>query len=87
MAGEKILVVDDSPTQLSLMVKALDGCGFDVATVLEASESEGSLGLLGMRERISSVGGTLTIESTPGKSTTLVARIPSVAESGPGALS
>ena len=34
------------------------------------------LGLVGMRERLEMVGGSLTIESFPGKGTTVRARIP-----------
>jgi len=34
------------------------------------------LGLLGMRERIELVGGTLDIESSPGAGTTVIARVP-----------
>jgi len=37
---------------------------------------DGPLGLIGMRERIALVGGTLAIESTPGAGTTLVAHVP-----------
>jgi hypothetical protein len=34
------------------------------------------LGLVGMKERIEMVGGTLTIESTPGKGTTVRVQVP-----------
>jgi signal transduction histidine kinase len=34
------------------------------------------LGLLGIRERLALVGGSLEIESSPGKGTTLFIRIP-----------
>jgi signal transduction histidine kinase len=47
-----------------------DGQGFNPET-----EHDG-LGLLGMRERLSLLDGTLTIESSPGKGTTLVAEVP-----------
>lgn len=47
-----------------------DGQGFD-----PSAEHEG-LGLLGMRERLSLLDGRLTIESSPGKGTTLVAEVP-----------
>ncbi|HEX8847503.1 MAG TPA: PAS domain S-box protein [Pyrinomonadaceae bacterium] len=53
-----------------------DGCGFDVEAVINATESERKLGLLGMRERLALVFGTLDIESTPGAGTTLFVRIP-----------
>ena len=37
---------------------------------------EDALGLLGMRERLSFLGGELTIESTPGAGTTVRALLP-----------
>jgi signal transduction histidine kinase len=52
-----------------------DGTGFDADAAL-IDQSAGRLGLLGMRERVALVGGTLEIESAPGVGTTLFARIP-----------
>ncbi len=49
-----------------------DGRGFDVATVGRGS----SFGLVGMRERVLMMGGTLDIDSAPGEGTTLSVRIP-----------
>jgi signal transduction histidine kinase len=46
-----------------------DGTGFDTRTA-------GGLGLAGLADRISTVDGTLRIESTPGRGTTLHAEIP-----------
>lgn len=51
-----------------------DGTGFDVTTMVAAPRA--GLGLLGMRERIAAVGGTLQIVSSPGAGTTLFATIP-----------
>jgi signal transduction histidine kinase len=53
-----------------------DGRGFNVDVLNGAGGPRGRLGLLGMRERVLLVGGTLTIESTPGGGTTIFARIP-----------
>ena len=52
-----------------------DGKGFDVDQVL-TSATEKSLGLFGMYERASLVGGKLTIESQPGAGTTVFLEIP-----------
>lgn len=49
-----------------------DGCGFDVEQALRGSR----LGLLGMRERVEMVGGTLTIESQPAHGTTVIVQLP-----------
>jgi PAS domain S-box-containing protein len=53
-----------------------DGCGFNIEALNGSGGARDRLGLLGMRERLLLVGGTLTIESTPGGGTTLFARIP-----------
>lgn len=50
-----------------------DGVGFDPAQV----QTGDHLGLLGMRERADALGGTLTVESAPGKGTTIVVEVPS----------
>ncbi len=52
-----------------------DGKSFDVQRVLSAKRNKG-LGLLGMRERVEMVGGRFTVESAPGKGTTIRAEIP-----------
>jgi PAS domain S-box-containing protein len=52
-----------------------DGAGFDVAEVL-ARRGETSLGLVGLRDRVEALGGTLEIASDPGKGTELHALIP-----------
>jgi signal transduction histidine kinase len=52
-----------------------DGKGFDVRTVLTPSLHKG-LGLIGMRERLNAVGGTLLIDSTVGRGTDLLVNIP-----------
>jgi two-component system, chemotaxis family, CheB/CheR fusion protein len=58
-----------------------DGRGFDAEAVIGALRANQRLGLLGIRERLAQVGGTLTIESTPGAGTTVIARIPLPAQS------
>lgn len=51
-----------------------DGKGFDVQAALDGKGNVG-LGLLGMQERLSAVGGTLHIESAPGQGTSLLIKI------------
>lgn len=50
-----------------------DGRGFDPDA---HPPDAGRLGLLGMRERVELVGGVLTVESAPGRGTTVIARVP-----------
>lgn len=47
-----------------------DGGGFDPAT------GHGGFGLLSMRERVQSAGGSLSVESAPGEGTTVAMQIP-----------
>ena len=53
-----------------------DGVGFDAAQAAEDSDGK-ELGLSGMRERATLVGGTLDLETTAGKGTTVFVRVPS----------
>jgi len=48
-----------------------DGRGFD-----EGAVRADALGLTGMRERLALVGGTLELESAPGRGTTVAAQVP-----------
>jgi two-component system sensor histidine kinase DegS len=52
-----------------------NGKSFRVASTLSPRRNQ-RLGLLGMRERLEMVGGTLVIESAPGRGTTVRAEIP-----------
>jgi signal transduction histidine kinase len=52
-----------------------DGLGFDVDGVL-AKRGDRGLGLLGMRERASAVGGACEIRSRPGGGTTIEIVVP-----------
>ena len=51
-----------------------DGVGFSP----DLAEREGRLGLVGMRERAEMLGGSLTIESTPGMGTSIIVEVPDV---------
>src|SRR5262245_18028265 len=52
-----------------------DGIGFDTVAAEEAGHREG-LGLLGIRERVAQLGGTVRVESTRGKGTRLTVELP-----------
>lgn len=52
-----------------------DGAGFEPARRAREGSSAG-LGLLGIRERLANLGGTLTLESSPGRGTRLEAALP-----------
>ncbi len=61
------------------LVVSDDGVGMDVNQILQSSSAR-SLGLDGMRERAEMFGGRLTIDSAPGKGTTVRARWENKAE-------
>lgn len=67
------ILLERRPDHISLIVED-DGTGFDGEKVF--SFRERGLGLIGMRERVVLVGGTLDIESRPGAGVTVVVRIP-----------
>src|SRR5438093_377787 len=52
-----------------------DGIGFDVPSVLHRKGEQG-LGLIGIRERLNALGGTLQITSAPGRGTELLITVP-----------
>lgn len=55
-----------------LVIVEDDGIGFDA----DLARESGHLGLLGMEERTEMLGGTLTVESQPGRGTTLFVEVP-----------
>lgn len=58
-----------------------DGKAFEVTQLMHGKKRL-HLGLLGMRERVEMVGGRFSVESLPGKGTTIRAEIPLLAHSG-----
>ena len=70
-AREIDVVVERRDGRLRLLVED-DGDGFDV----EASDRTDRLGLIGMRERAESLGGSLLVESRRGSGTTVVVEAP-----------
>jgi PAS domain S-box-containing protein len=71
-AGHVAILLDWRPDRVSLIVED-DGIGFDVQQPVGSRQR---FGVVGMRDRATLLGGTLDIESQPGKGTTVVARIP-----------
>jgi signal transduction histidine kinase len=64
---------------ISLLVKD-DGRGFDVKAVTRAEDGTARLGLAGMTERATLLGGIAAIESEPGRGTQIRVEIPTVEE-------
>ena len=67
--------VERSKTTLSLRVRD-DGVGFDVPTARERATRGASFGMLGMRERVELIGGSLETTSAPTRGTEIRVRFP-----------
>ena len=70
------IVLQRTPETVSAVIDD-NGRGFDAESL-----SNFRLGILGMRERMSLMGGTLTVESEPGQGTAVFARIPLQSDAG-----
>ena len=77
-ANRVSVLLERRPERVSLIIED-NGSGFDAEVVWSAPSTQGKLGLLGMSERVKLLGGTFTIESTPGNGTAVFARIPTAA--------
>jgi signal transduction histidine kinase len=62
--------VRDAPPGLEVAIQD-DGAGFNAA-----QPRQGGLGLIGMEERVRELGGSLLIDSHPGKGTLVQVRLP-----------
>jgi signal transduction histidine kinase len=69
-AGRVSIVVAQKGRAVGAVIED-DGRGFD-----PERDVDGGIGLIGMRERIALLDGSVTIESAPGKGTTLVVEVP-----------
>lgn len=65
-----------SDTQTIRMEIQDDGRGFDPQSLRHSTATDRGIGVLGMRERVATYGGSFEIESTPGKGTTVRLAIP-----------
>ena len=69
------LIIDRRADSVQMIVED-NGNGFDVELARSSASSEQRMGLVGMNERVAQLGGTLTIESTAERGTTMFVRIP-----------
>ena len=74
-AANVTVILEHRGDSVQLIVED-NGDGFDVDSTLNSHPHARNLGLHGMRERASLLGGTMTIESTPGMGATIFVRIP-----------
>lgn len=77
-ASQVSVILEFTPNAARLIVED-DGRGFDVANRRVEARAEMRLGLAGMQERATLLGGTLEIESEPGEGTTLFVSLPAEA--------
>jgi two-component system CheB/CheR fusion protein len=70
-AGQVEVRLNATPQAVALTVRD-DGGGFDAHT----ARHEGGMGLVGMADRVSSVGGSIEVDSAPGKGTAVRVSIP-----------
>lgn len=76
--AETVLVACNvSANELTIEIED-DGTGFDPEEMRQPRENGQGLGLLGMRERLSLLGGTCSVESQPGQGTRVLIRLPLV---------
>ena len=76
-AKSVLLSLSVTPEQVRVVVQD-DGCGFDEAVMRSRAHQGLSMGMLGMEERVSLVGGSMTIRSAVGQGTSLVFSVPVV---------
>ncbi len=66
-------IILDKRGDLIVLIVEDDGAGFDTE---DKKNLEKGIGLIGMKERAALIGGSLEIESAPGKGTTIFVRVP-----------
>ena len=74
--AESVLIqADQSEGHLHVEIED-DGVGFDVDSLAVNGDSLRGVGLLGMRERVDALAGSLRIDSTPGRGTRVILSVP-----------
>ena len=75
--ASKVSIVLEQKAEAVALVLEDDGIGFDAESRASPDGNQASgLGFSGMRERIALLSGTIAVESTPGKGSTIFVRIP-----------
>jgi PAS domain S-box-containing protein len=69
------VVLENRKSEIVLVIED-DGVGFEEDELKRVSTSGRGLGLIGMQERAAIIGGSVEIESAPGKGTTIFVRVP-----------
>jgi len=80
--AEKVLVQCARVDDTIIMEIEDDGCGFDPSAIRPSDRDGRGFGLLGMRERMDLLGGTVEIDSAPGEGTRILLRVPIPDERG-----
>lgn len=74
-ASEVSVIIERNTDEVRLIIED-NGDGFSAPPASGEPDPTPRLGLLGMRERVALLNGTLTVESAPGSGTSLFARLP-----------
>jgi signal transduction histidine kinase len=76
-AGASQLILEVKREETAVRASLFDSrCGFDMEKLPAQAGPGRGMGLLGMRERVSYLDGSLDIQSTPGRGTRVTVRIP-----------
>jgi signal transduction histidine kinase len=75
-AAKNVSVLLERRNGVIVLVVEDDGVGFDPTEVKDSARGGAHLGLYGMEERVSLVGGALTVDSRPGAGTAISVEVP-----------